>query len=67
MHPILIYAVWAVQEWAWNVYPSTDISSMVVVGCLAVQVFGLWWGIRKDYADVVHPINSVDDEHGHVD
>ena len=52
LHPILIYLVWAAQEWAWNVYPSTNISSMVVVGCLAIQVFGVWWGTRDDFADV---------------
>ncbi|KAJ5160001.1 Dol-P-Man:Man(5)GlcNAc(2)-PP-Dol alpha-1-3-mannosyltransferase [Penicillium canariense] len=41
LHPILIYATWALQEWAWNVYPSTDASSAVVVLSLAVQVFGV--------------------------
>ncbi|CAG7939028.1 unnamed protein product [Penicillium salamii] len=41
IHPVLIYAVWALQEWAWNVYPSTDASSTVVVLSLAVQVFGV--------------------------
>lgn len=44
MHPTAIYAIWAAQEWAWNVYPSTDASSMVVVGCLLVQVLAGWWG-----------------------
>lgn len=39
--PILIYVVWASQEWAWNVYPSTAISSLVVVLSLAIQVFGV--------------------------
>lgn len=48
LHPILIYSVWAAQEWAWNVYPSTNTSSMVVVGCLAIQVSGIWWGSRDD-------------------
>lgn len=38
VHPILIYVVWALQEWAWNVYPSTTASSAVVVLSLAVQV-----------------------------
>lgn len=52
LHPIPIYAVWAAQEWAWNVYPSTNESSMVVVGCLAVQVVGVWWGTRNDFVDV---------------
>ncbi|KAJ5327299.1 hypothetical protein MYU51_017821 [Penicillium brevicompactum] len=41
VHPVLIYAVWALQEWAWNVYPSTSVSSGVVVLSLAVQVFGV--------------------------
>ncbi|MCJ1335443.1 dolichyl-P-Man:Man(5)GlcNAc(2)-PP-dolichol alpha-1,3-mannosyltransferase [Bachmanniomyces sp. S44760] len=58
LHPILIYLVWAAQEWAWNVYPSTDISSMVVVGCLAVQVLGVWWGTRNDFADDREPFEE---------
>jgi len=40
-HPALIYALWAAQEWAWNVYPSTSHSSLIVVLSLAVQVFGV--------------------------
>ncbi|KAJ5101772.1 hypothetical protein NUU61_003994 [Penicillium alfredii] len=42
LHPILVYTAWALQEWAWNVFPSTNSSSMVVVLSLAVQVFGVW-------------------------
>lgn len=49
MHPIYQYALWAAQEWAWNVYPSTDVSSKVVVGVLAVTVLRTWWGTRTDY------------------
>ena len=49
--PLFVYGVWAAQEWAWNVFPSTDISSMVAVGCLALQVLGVWWGTRKDMGD----------------
>ncbi len=52
MAPYLIYAVWAAQEWAWNVFPSTGTSSLVVVGCLVLQVLGVWWGTRDDFADV---------------
>jgi alpha-1,3-mannosyltransferase len=44
LHPLLIYALWAAQEWAWNVYPSTNTSSRVVVACLAIQVLAVWWG-----------------------
>ncbi|KLJ05772.1 alpha-1,3-mannosyltransferase [Blastomyces silverae] len=39
-HPVLIYLLWAAQEWAWNVYPSTTISSTSVVACLSIQVLG---------------------------
>lgn len=49
MHPALQYCIWAAQEWAWNVYPSTDMSSMVVVGVLMITVGGVWWGTRKDF------------------
>lgn len=49
LHPILQYGLWAAQEWAWNVYPSTDASSMMVVGILFIQVASVWWGTRKDF------------------
>ncbi|CAG8954504.1 hypothetical protein HYFRA_00004417 [Hymenoscyphus fraxineus] len=49
MHPVLQYILWAAQEWAWNVYPSSDSSSMVAVGILFVTVIGVWWGTRKDF------------------
>lgn len=41
LHPILIYIAWALQEWAWNVYPSTSASSLVVVLSLVLQVLGV--------------------------
>lgn len=41
LHPVLIYAIWAVQEWAWNVFPSTNGSSAAVVACLATPVIAL--------------------------
>ncbi|GFF85400.1 alpha-1,3-mannosyltransferase (Alg3), putative [Aspergillus udagawae] len=40
-HPILVYIVWVAQEWAWNTYPSTNTSSLVVILSLAAQVFGV--------------------------
>lgn len=53
MHPAFIYMVWAAQEWAWNVYPSTDVSSIVVVSSLAVQVLaGFWSKIEAADGDV---------------
>ncbi|KAI9809203.1 MAG: hypothetical protein M1825_002494 [Sarcosagium campestre] len=47
-HPVIIYAIWGAQEWAWNVYPSTQASSKVVVGALLVTIAGVWDGTRKD-------------------
>lgn len=47
LHPVLVYAIWAAQEVAWNVYPSTNASSMVVVGCLATAVASGWQASKK--------------------
>lgn len=40
-HPALVCALWLMQEWAWNVYPSTNLSSAVVVLLLSAQIFGI--------------------------
>lgn len=48
-HPVLQYALWGAQEWAWNVYPSTPLSSATVVGVLAITVVGVWWGTRNEF------------------
>jgi len=44
LHPLLQYGLWAAQEWAWNVYPSTDLSSQVVVGVMALTIASVLWG-----------------------
>lgn len=49
LHPILQYILWGAQEWAWNVYPSTDISSLMVVGSMLITVGSVWWGTRFDF------------------
>ncbi|KAJ8060332.1 hypothetical protein OCU04_010666 [Sclerotinia nivalis] len=49
MHPVLQYALWGAQEWAWNVYPSTDMSSLTVVGIMFITVAAVWWGTRLDF------------------
>jgi len=49
-HPILVYANLAVQEWAWLVYPSTDVSSMLAVGQLVVAVASAWVGSAREPA-----------------
>ncbi|KAF1348933.1 glycosyltransferase [Delphinella strobiligena] len=60
-HPVVQYALFFVQEWAWNVYPSTAASSAAVVVGLGVTVAMLWNGtVREDGSD-----SSV--EHQHVD
>ena len=67
LHPILIYGVWGAQEWGWNVYPSTDASSIVVVGCLFVQVFSVWWGTRSESTKTGSPADIGDEEKEHVE
>ncbi|KAK6539780.1 dolichyl-P-Man:Man(5)GlcNAc(2)-PP-dolichol alpha-1,3-mannosyltransferase, variant 2 [Orbilia ellipsospora] len=44
--PIFVVLVWVVQEYAWNVYPSTRASSALAVGAILVQIAGVWWGTR---------------------
>ncbi|KAI4206862.1 MAG: hypothetical protein LQ348_000797 [Seirophora lacunosa] len=67
MHPVGIYVVWAAQEWAWNVYPSTNASSAVVVACLFIQVLGVWWGTREAGVDTrAPPIDRSGQSHKHV-
>ena len=42
LHPVLVYFLWLGQELAWNQFPSTDLSSKIVVGVLAVAVLQIW-------------------------
>ncbi|KAJ4387127.1 dolichyl-P-Man:Man(5)GlcNAc(2)-PP-dolichol alpha-1,3-mannosyltransferase [Gnomoniopsis smithogilvyi] len=48
LHPVLQYTLWAAQEWAWNVFPSTPISSAVVVAIMAITVALVWYGTADD-------------------
>ncbi|KAL6238605.1 hypothetical protein BDW75DRAFT_247001 [Aspergillus navahoensis] len=52
-YPYLVYALWSVQEWAWNVYPSTNLSSTAVVLLLGAQVFGVL--VNRDRAFLTSP------------
>lgn len=47
-HPVLQYGLWAAQEWAWNVFPSTPVSSAVVVSVMAITVVLVWLGTADD-------------------
>ena len=58
----MLLVIWAAQEWAWNVYPSTALSSMVVVGCLAVQVIGVWFGSTSSSSDTNDRVEADADE-----
>lgn len=46
--PVWTGGLWAAQEWAWNIFPSTNGSSGTVVASLAVAVVGVWWGSGKE-------------------
>lgn len=48
LHPVLQYVLWGLQEWAWNVFPSTPTSSAVVVGVMAITVTAVWFGTSDD-------------------
>lgn len=48
LHPVLQYILWGLQEWAWNVYPSTPTSSAVAVGVMVVTVAAVWFGTSDD-------------------
>ncbi|KAF2180046.1 glycosyltransferase family 58 protein [Zopfia rhizophila CBS 207.26] len=65
-HPIIQYALWAAQEWAWNVYPSTPESSMTVVVVLAITVAGTWWGTRKEF-EIVMANGGPEAHHEHTE
>lgn len=49
VHPVLQYALWAVQEYAWNVFPSTKVSSMLVVDVMCVTVGLVWLGAKEEF------------------
>ena len=57
-HPIVQYVLWAAQEWAWNVYPSTPISSGVVVGSMAVTVAYVWFGNQDEFEPALPPAKA---------
>ncbi|EKG13022.1 Glycosyltransferase ALG3 [Macrophomina phaseolina MS6] len=65
VHPVAQYALWAAQEWAWNVFPSTRASSGVVVAALALQVGGVWWGTRRDFEGRAE--QQQQQQHAHVE
>jgi hypothetical protein len=49
-HPVLEVVTWMVEEWAWNVFPSTRASSFAVVAVYAAVLSGVWWNTMVDAA-----------------
>ncbi|KAK9464616.1 glycosyltransferase [Lipomyces arxii] len=54
-NPMLQLALWAAEEWAWNKYPSTGASSLVVVVTNAVILSGVWLGTKNDFSEKLSP------------
>lgn len=61
IHPVLQYGLWAAQEWAWNVYPSTEFSSKTVVVVLAWQL-GCAWAARQGVVMEQTPNEEAEEE-----
>ena len=51
--PVVQILVWVVEEWAWNVYPSTTASSIAVVGVYASVLAGVWLNSGDEVEQVV--------------
>ena len=56
---VVIYLVWAAQEWAWNVFPSTTKSSLVVVSVMVAMLAGIWWETRNGEDEVADSEHRV--------
>lgn len=53
--PLIVVSLWAAQEWAWNVFPSTNSSSAVVVGVMLVTVVLAYLGTNAPVVQQVAP------------
>ncbi|KAI6364692.1 dolichyl-P-Man:Man(5)GlcNAc(2)-PP-dolichol alpha-1,3-mannosyltransferase [Pyricularia oryzae] len=60
IHPLLQLGLWALQEWAWNVYPSTPVSSGVVVGVMAITVGAVMVGAKAEFRPQVPVAKKVE-------
>lgn len=62
LHPLLQYVLWGLQEWAWNVFPSTPASSSVVVGTMAVTVVAAWLAPDDEHKPLEAPAPAQADK-----
>ena len=42
-HPVIQGMTFLLEEWAWNVFPSTTASSLVLVSVYVAVLAGVWW------------------------
>ena len=42
-HPILQIVTFLLEEWSWNVFPSTKMSSFVACAVYVAVLGGVWW------------------------
>jgi len=64
-HPVFQVSVFLVEEWAWNVFPSTKASSLAVFGIYELVLVGVWmhWGQEEPAeADENKEENDADDK-----
>lgn len=47
-NPVVGFPLWFIQEWAWNVFPSTDTSSTAVVNVMAVTAVLVYFGTAPE-------------------
>lgn len=52
-HPVVVLAVWALQEFAWLIFPSESWSSATVVLVLALQVASTWSSLPSSYPSTI--------------
>ncbi|KAK9457558.1 ALG3 protein-domain-containing protein [Dipodascopsis uninucleata] len=49
LHPLIQFVIWVAQEYSWNVFPSTKMSSAIVVSANALILVGVWFGTKGDF------------------
>lgn len=60
--PIFVYTVWGLQEWAWNIFPSTEGSASVAVGALAITVAAAYIGEPEEIGQSQKEGSDVSEE-----
>jgi alpha-1,3-mannosyltransferase len=63
-HPSIQLAMFLLEEWSWNVFPSTRMSSFVVVSIYAIVLLGVWWnwGEEEGYR-AEQGVKGIKEEH----